>query len=194
MPILRKESDLYPDDLFAVPAGDLPWSVVHVRSRQEKLVARFLRTREVPFYLPQVERKVKRAGRTFTSHLPLFPGYVFVRRAPGLETIWQTNVIVAVLDVPDQDRLSEELGQIRLLQEAGATMTPLLPDFVPGDPVRITEGAFRDYVGVVVREKGALRLVVSVSILKKSVAVEFPRELLSPAPPQTSAPRRSARR
>lgn len=190
MPILRKESDLYPDDLFAIPPAGMPWVVAHVRSRQEKLVARFLRRHELPFYLPQVEQKIRRAGRTFSSHLPLFPGYVFVRRAPGLETIWRTNVVVSLIEVPDQAKLAAELAQIRELQEAGATLTPVLPELAPGDAVQITEGAFRDYVGVVVREKGTLRLIVSVSILRKSVAVEFPRDVLAPARPQTAVRRR----
>jgi len=45
--------------------------------------------------------------------------------------------------------------------------------------VRVEEGAFSGYTGVVTKERGALRLIVSVSILRKSVAVEFPREVLA---------------
>jgi hypothetical protein len=45
-----------------------------------------------------------------------------------------------------------------------------------GDLVDIKEGSFS--TGGVLQEHGALRLIVSVSILEKSVAVEFPREVL----------------
>jgi transcription antitermination factor NusG len=55
------------------------------------------------------------------------------------------------------------------------------PDLAVGDAVRITEGAFSGYVGVLAEERGALRLVVSVSILRKSVAVEFPRDFVAAA-------------
>jgi transcription antitermination factor NusG len=172
MPILQKESEIYPADLFEIEA---PWQVAHVRSRQEKVLARFLATHQKPFYLPQVDRVVKRDGRTFTSHLPLFSGYVFLRRVAGAEIIWRSNVVVSILDVPDQEQLTMELRQIRSLQERGAMLTPV-SDIAAGDAVRITEGAFRDYVGTVVREKGTSQLIISVTTLRKSVAVEFPRD------------------
>ena len=181
MPILRKESELFPENLFSLDPAAAPWIVFHVRSRQEKRLARFLGQHGLPFYLPQVEHSVRRSGRTFVSFLPLFPGYVFSRRAKGWESAWQSDVIVAVIEVPDQERIALELGQIRALQEAGAVLSPTPVSLSPGDAVRITDGAFRDYVGVVLREKGLARLVVSVSILRKAVAVEFPREVLAPA-------------
>jgi transcription antitermination factor NusG len=190
MPILRKESEIFPDGLFTDPAIAGPWAVAHVRSRQEKLFARFLRERGIPFYLPQVESRKKRGGRNFVSHLPLFPGYVFLRRTAGADVLWRSNVVAGVIDVEDQDRLALELRQIRSLQEAGAILTPDAPEIAPGDAVRITDGAFRDYVGVVVRERGALRLLVSVSIVRKTVAVEFPREVLTPV---AAAPARRRR-
>jgi len=180
MPILRKESEIFPEGLFADSELVAPWQVAHVRSRQEKVLARFLRERGIPFYLPQVEQKKSRAGRTFVSWLPLFPGYVFLRRVAGWDVAWKSNVIAGMIDVGDQDQLAMELRQIRSLQEAGAILTPDVPAIAPGDAVRITDGVFRDYVGVVVRERGTLRLLVSVSIVRKTVAVEFPRDVLTP--------------
>lgn len=179
MPILRKESDLYPANLFDIPTTEAPWEIVHVRSRQEKTVARILLDAEKPFYLPQIEQKKKTSQRTFVSHLPLFPGYVFVRRVSGLrETLWRTNAVANMLEVPDQEQLHEELLQIRNLQLSGAILTPEA-ELVPGDVVRIEHGVFRGYQGIVVEGRGSLRLVVSVSILKKCVSVEFPREALT---------------
>ena len=178
MPILPKETDIYPDDLFDVPTADAPWEIAHVRSRQEKAVARLLLDAGVPFYLPQIEQQSERAGRKFVSHLPLFPGYIFVRHVDGLrQTLWRTSAVAHMLEVADQAELTAELLQIRELQCRGAVLTPT-SDVVPGDAVRITEGAFRGYSGVVTEVRGALRLIVSVSALRKSIAVEFPRELL----------------
>ena len=54
-----------------------------LRSRQEKSVARLLLDGGMPFYLPQIKQTEKRSGRTFVSHLPLFPGYIFLRRVEG---------------------------------------------------------------------------------------------------------------
>lgn len=191
MPILRKESDIFPDDLFELSTDEAPWEIAHLRSRQEKSVARLLLDDEKPFYLPQIQQTKKSNGRTFVSHLPLFPGYIFMRRVDGLrQTLWRTNAVVQVIDVPDQAQLTAELQQIRELQAKGAVLTPPV-DLLPGDAVRITEGAFSGYSGIVMEERGSLRLVVSVSILKKSIAVEFPRELLTQVKPDTSGRNRS---
>ncbi|HEX6101228.1 MAG TPA: transcription termination/antitermination NusG family protein [Thermoanaerobaculia bacterium] len=179
MPILSKESDIFPEDLFDLPTAEAPWEIAHLRSRQEKAVARLLYDARKPFYLPQVKQTKKASGRTFISHLPLFPGYIFVRRVDGLrEALWRTSAVATMLDVPDQQQLGLELLQIRKLQTSGAILTPRL-ELVAGDAVRIEEGAFSGYMGVVVRERGSLRLIVSVSILKKSVEVEFPRHVLA---------------
>lgn len=180
MPVLRKETDVFPQNLFEIPTADAPWQIVHVRSRQEKVVARVLLHDAKPFYLPQLQQKKSRSNRTFVSHLPLFPGYVFVRRVEGVrETLWRTKAVSRMIEVADQERLAAELQQIRQLQASGAVLTPRI-EFTAGDPVRVTEGAFRGYVGIVTEERGSLRLIVSVSVLHRSVTVEFPRDFVEP--------------
>jgi transcription antitermination factor NusG len=187
MPILRKESDIFPEDLFDLPTEDAPWEIAHLRSRQEKSVARVLLDERMPFYLPQIQQTTKRAGRTLVSHLPLFPSYIFLRRVEGLrQALWRTSAVVTIMDVPDQAQLTAELLQIRKLQQQGALLTPNV-DLVRGDSVRITEGSFSGYEGIVTEVRGSLRLTVKVSILKKTISVEFPRELLDKV--KTSQPR-----
>jgi transcription antitermination factor NusG len=186
MPILPKESEIFPADLFEMPTAEAPWEIAHLRSRHEKSVARILLDGGKPFYLPQVEQKKKTSGRTFVSHLPLFPGYIFLRRVQGLrETLWRTNGVVKLLDVPDQAQLTGELRQIRQLQVSGAVLAPRA-GLVAGDAVRITEGAFAGYSGIVAEERGSLRLIVSVTTIGKSVDVEFPREILAQLIGQTT--------
>lgn len=178
MPILRKESDIFPDDLFDLPTTDAPWEIAHLRSRQEKSVARLLREGGKPFYLPQIEQTKKRSGRTFVSHLPLFPGYIFLRRVEGLrQTLFRVSAVANMIQVLDQAQLTAELLQIRQLQANGAILTARV-DLAPGDAVHIKEGVFSGYSGIVIEGRGSMRLIVSVSILKKSVTIEFPRELL----------------
>lgn len=190
MPILRKESDIFPENLFEMSTAEAPWAIAHLRSRQEKAVARLLYEDRKPFYLPQVRQTTKRSGRTFVSHLPLFPGYLFVRRVDGLrETLWRTSALVTMVDVPDQEQLHAELLQIRKLQLSGAVLAPVA-ELVPGDAVRIKEGAFAGYSGIVTEERGTMRLIVSVSILKKAVAVEFPRDVLTHVKRQNAGPER----
>ncbi|MGK2858889.1 MAG: transcription termination/antitermination protein NusG [Thermoanaerobaculia bacterium] len=219
MPILKREPDLFPADLFDLPAESRPWSVAHVRSRQEKALARYLHQKQIPFYLPQTENEIitkiaplssraKRGtsqgsteeipnadlpaspgqsrnraiekSRIRLSHLPLFPGYVFLRHSLDERlVVRQSDVIVSLLEVTDQFALAGELGQLRDLQAAGASLIPC-PWIGVGDAVKITEGSFKGYRGVVVREHGRERLIVSIDLVRQSVAVDFNREMLAP--------------
>jgi transcription termination/antitermination protein NusG len=180
MPLLKWNVDLFPASLFELPESDFPWWVAHVRSRQEKALARNLFPLEVPFYLPQREKRIRRAGRAFVSYIPLFPGYLFFRgSAAQRSAALRSNLIVKVLEVTDQGLLAQELLQIRRLQETGADLVPY-HDLVPGDAVRVIDGSFKGYTGVVLRTRGRVRLLVSISMLRQAVAVEFEREVVAP--------------
>jgi transcription antitermination factor NusG len=181
MPLLPREPELFPEEIFDLSATDSPWRVAHVRSRQEKRLARHLIEHGVPFYLPQGQRRHESGGRVRTAYLPLFPGYVFFRgdREAALAT-WRSGVAATLIDVDDQQLLDAELRQIRELTRAGAVLAPH-EILVAGDPVRVTSGAFAGYTGIIEREKGGERLIVRLSLLRKAVAVEFPRGFVKKA-------------
>lgn len=182
MPLLKRESDIFPASLFELSSAEIPWWVAHVRSRQEKALARYLRPLDVPFYLPQLEHRLSGA-RVRTSFLPLFPGYLFFRGSASERlAALRSNLIVKVLEVRDQDLLDVELAQLHALQRSGATLNPREP-LAPGDAVRITEGPFQGYLGVVVRGAEKPRLVVSISVLRKAVSVELDRAAVALVPP-----------
>lgn len=182
VPILKAEPDLFPPELFELSLEAEPWWVAHLRSRQEKLAAREARARGVPYFLPLREQKVRRRGRTVVSYLPLFPGYLFFRGDPERRMeLLRTNLCVRVLEVQDQPAIDEDLGQIRRLQLLGLPLVPN-PGITLGDPVRITEGFFRGFLGRVVAEKGRENLVVTVRFLQRAVSVEASREQLVTAP------------
>lgn len=178
MPLLSREAEVLPADLFSLPLDRHPWGVAHVRSRQEKAVARHLAQSGIPFYLPTTMVSRKRGGRTYTSYLPLFAGYVFHRaEREQRDLIWRSNVVANLLEVTNQEQLADELLQLRTLQEAGASLRPY-QQLLPGDPVRIVEGVFAGYTGVVIRDRGLDRLVIRVSLVRQAVSVEFGREVL----------------
>ena len=181
MPLLKRGPEIYPPVLFDAEGDRGPWFVAHTRSRQEKALARQLLPLEVSFYLPLSEKVTRRQGRTFTSHLPLFPGYLFLRGSTGERiAALRSNLIVRILEVADQSLLDEELRSLRMLQLAGASFSPFA-SFAPGDPVQVTSGPFMGCPATVLRQHGQWRLVVSVSILQRSVAVELDRASVTPA-------------
>jgi transcription antitermination factor NusG len=179
VPLLKKGPEVFPQDLFDVSPGESAWTVAHTRSRQEKVLARHLEILGIAHYLPQYERQIRRSGRRFLSYLPVFPGYVFLRpEASARVEVFRSGVVVRLLEVRDQDLLHAELRQLRALQEAGAELIPYT-DLAVGESVRIVEGPFRGYRGEILRAPSGPRLIVSVSMLRRSVAVEFDRSSLA---------------
>lgn len=184
MPILKPEPDLFPEDLFTLPPERFPWWVVYVRSRQEKLLARECRSRELPFYLPLCERRSPRDRRGRIAYVPLFTGYLFARgdlEHERLELL-KTNLCLQILAVPDQEALAADLAQVRRLQEMGVPLVPW-PELTRGSAVRIAEGPFLGMTGRVTKVKGKSRFVVSVRFIHRSVSVELERDALVPADP-----------
>jgi hypothetical protein len=205
LPLLKREPEIYPVDLFGpLPEGQAEaaealagcaprpsaagrsalagrWCVAYVRSRQEKGLARHLLQSDVPFYLPQREHRMRAGDRWRVSHLPLFTGYVFFRGGAGERLkARKSNLVVSLLDVTDEAGLERELRSLWLLQLTGAPLVPH-PYLGPGDEVEVVEGPLRGYQGRVVREKGKLRLIVSITLLRQSVAAELDRAALAPA-------------
>ena len=177
VPILKREPDVYPASIFEI---DQPWFVAHVRSRQEKALARYLQQYEIAYYLPQMEKKTRRNGRTIVSYLPLFGGYVFFKgTADDSGRAVRSHLIANLLEPNDQQGLTAELRQLHELQITDKKLVPY-PYIGTGDEVMITDGAFKGFRGVVVRERGAERLVVSVTFIHQSVAVEVDREFIRP--------------
>lgn len=177
MPILKREPDLFPANIFELSE---PWWVAHLRSRQEKLFARHLAQRGIAYYLPQAEKRVRRSNRTFTSYIPLFPGYVFFRGEKADTAVaLRTNVVVKILTPYDQATIQDELRQIHDLQLLNGRLTPH-PHLHTGDAVVITEGVFAGFRGVIIKERSTERLVVSVSFIRQSVSVEIDREAIRP--------------
>ena len=181
VPILKREPDFLPETLFDLTPDRFPWWVVHVRSRQEKVLARECRQRRIPFYLPLKEHKNRRDPRHRISWLPLFPGYVFVRgdlEHERLELL-KTNLCVRVLAVLDQEGLGHDLEQVRQLQALGLPLRAH-PGLKEGSVVKIAEGPFEGMTGLVSSLKGKRRFIVSVRFIHRSVLVELDRDELVP--------------
>jgi transcription antitermination factor NusG len=178
MPILPRQRDVFPADLFnaAPPAGDetARWVAFYTLSRREKDLMRKLEAAAVPFYAPLIRRRLRSAGgRTRESYVPLFAGYVFSRvdddqRRAALAT----NTIARWLPIVDEARLIDDLRTIKRLID---TDQPLAPEarIEPGQQVRVRSGPMRGIEGIVVRRQGTQRLVVAVQFLNQGASVEL---------------------
>ena len=178
MPILSQEPDLYPedllDDLQVAEGADFQWCVVHTRPRQEKTLARKLRSLKISHYIPQAEKKYRSPnGRKRTSYAPLFPGYAFVYCNEEQKLgIYTTNSIAKLMDVVDGEQLTFDLQQIRRLVEAGKPLTRV-EHMTPGTLVRVKSGPFADFEGQIMKQRSSDRLLVAVNYLQQGVTIEL---------------------
>ena len=81
MSFVLSNTTIYPCDLleeFGALEGERRWCVAYTKVRQEKRLAEDLTSREVPFYLPLIERSHMYRGRRLRSQEPLFGSYVFL--------------------------------------------------------------------------------------------------------------------
>jgi transcription antitermination factor NusG len=139
----------------------------------ERTAAEHLAYRGYEYFLPLWPQRTQRAGKD--SEEPLFPGYVFCRydgsvRPPIITTPGVTRIVgfdgtPAFID-------EEEITAIKRTLTAGQPVRQMSA-FRAGMPVVITAGPFRGVRGTIVGQDGRQYLVVSVTLLQRSVAVEL---------------------
>jgi transcription antitermination factor NusG len=158
------------------------WFAIYVRSHFERTVEHCLRGKGYPAFSPFYQTIRKRSGRTKRLDLPLFPGYVFCsfnpqNRLPVLTTPGIVNILGSG-NVPEPVKLSE-IRSIQTVAESGQAVKPW-PFLKEGQKIRIEAGPLSGTEGTLVRVKNEVRLVVSVTLLQRSVAVELDQEMVRP--------------
>lgn len=159
------------------------WFAVYTTSRHEKRVEQHFGAREIEHYLPlyRVQRRWS-DGSKVTLDLPLFPGYIFVRiRHSERVRVLEVPGVLAL--VGGTARAPAPLPEAEI--EALRSGLPLRraephPFLRVGQKARIRSGALAGMVGVVVRKKNSLRVVLTLEQIMQSIAVEVEEENLIP--------------
>lgn len=150
------------------------WFAAYTQPNHEKSVARQMSERAIPHYLPLYESVRQWKDRKMRLDLPLFPGYVFVRTPlqNRLKVIQVPSVIRLVGFGGEPAAIPEaELMVIRTCLDHDCKLQPH-PALQAGQRVRITRGPLTGIEGILVRKKGISRLVLSIGIITRAVAVE----------------------
>ena len=160
------------------------WFAIRTSPRWEFRASSELALRGLETYLPLRHVKRNWSDRVKIIDQPLFPGYLFGRfhladrvrvlQAPGVKQI----VGVGNTPAPISD---SELENLRTLVSANTLLVPW-PYLGAGQRIRIDHGPLAGVEGFVVRaDQGALRIVVSVDLLQRSVATEIDRSSIGSA-------------
>lgn len=156
-------------------AAGSPWFALSVKSRYEKIVANFLACKGYESFLPLYKARRQWSDRIKETEVPLFPGYLFCRfdihnRLPILMIPGVQHVVGgAQLPRPIDD---DEMNALQTVINTGLSRQPH-PFLQVGDRVKIECGSLAGVEGILLQVKGRHRLVLSVSLLQRSVAVDI---------------------
>jgi len=154
-----------------------PWFAILVKTGREKTANLLLENAGYECFLP-VNRSTRRwSDRTKLIDVPLFPGYLFCRVNPHNRlTVLMTPGVLQIVGVGKTPIpvAEEEIAAIQRVQTSGLSAMPW-PYMQVGNFAEILEGPLRGLTGLVVKIKSGVKLVLSVSLLQRSVAVEVER-------------------
>jgi len=163
-------------------SGQSAWYALQVRTKHERIVAEFMRGKDFEWFLPLYKTRKFWSDRIKEIDTPLFPGYLFCRfdaqkRLPILTTPGVIQIVgYNRVPVPVDD---SEIAAIQTLVTSGLSNQPW-PYIHVGDRVEIHSGPLRGLTGILTEFKGKHKLIVSVTLLQRSVAVEIDSAFVAP--------------
>jgi transcription antitermination factor NusG len=161
------------------------WFALQVRTRWEGSTAVLLSGKGYQTFLPTYKTRKRWKGRVREVDSALFPGYVFCnfdaqKRLPILVTPGVISVVgQGRIPLPVDDG---EMAAIQAIVSSGFRAEPW-PFLELGQRIRIEQDVLRGLEGILINFKGNHRIVVSVSLLRRSVALEIDRSCVRPVGP-----------
>jgi transcription antitermination factor NusG len=150
------------------------WYAIYTRHQHEKSVAHSLTTKGFDVFLPLYTTAHRWKDRTKVISLPFFPCYVFLNggldRPLDIATTPGISALVSCSGRPAEIPL-REIEDVRRAVASGVGVEPH-PLLRCGDWVRIKCGSLEGLEGILMRKRNVYRLVLSVGMLGKAVAME----------------------
>jgi transcription antitermination factor NusG len=149
------------------------WFALKVRVRSEQAAQLGLCSKGIRCYLPLHRERRRYTDRMKTVEAAMFPGYLFCQVTPEhLKAVLSVPVVQYLVGdrdgptpIPDQ-----EMASLQKVVSSGAAEPTPYPE--KGLPVRVRVGNLDDISAIVLRRNSKTRLVVSVELLCRSVALE----------------------
>jgi transcription termination/antitermination protein NusG len=175
-------SRVEPPKSTSLEEGSLAWYAVYTHCRHEARVEAALQHSGVETYLPWITTPSRRRDRRRLLTVPLFPGYLFVHSNPeaaGFVDILRVPGVVRVLGFKNGPAPvpATTIESIQTIVSSNQPFYPW-PPLKTGTIVRVMEGPLAGVIGVVQGRTRKRRLIVSVELFRRAVAVELDREAL----------------
>jgi transcription antitermination factor NusG len=158
------------------------WYAAYTIARHEKCVARQMEERGIEYFLPLYRSIHRWKDRRKQVELALFPSYIFVHMAltDRLRVLQLPSVVYLVSFNGRPVPLPEsEITALRGAATGNVCLEPH-PYLKIGRRVRVCSGPMAGLDGVLLREKERLRVVLSIDLIMRSVAVEVDRADIAP--------------
>lgn len=156
------------------------WYALSVSARHEKSVAKLLAQKGYETFLPLFVNRHLYGRRAREFELPLFPGYVFCRfPAAARLPILTTPGVIQIVGTGREPVDEAEMEAVRRAITAGARTAPCAY-WSSGQKRRVQDGPLAGIEGIVMSTRPA-RVVLSISLLRRSVLVEIEAEKVARA-------------
>lgn len=160
------------------------WYALYTRSRQEERAAHYLASCSFNVFVPRVEVWRTHRNKRLKVLRPMFPGYIFVetdfQRDSRLQIV-RSPYVVRILGYGDEPSPvpREQVESLQIIVNSGIPVNPH-PYLQIGQRVRVTTGALRDVVGILVEKRNARKLVISVDMMNRAVMVDVDVSMVEP--------------
>jgi transcription antitermination factor NusG len=172
---MKRLTEIPESSIASAQNDNLPWYALQVQAKREQIVHRALEQKGYELFFPTYVVSRRWSDRMKQIRLPLFPGYIFCRLDPNdrLPVLTTQGVVQLVGHGKRPVPVAEE--EIASLKTILKSALPCMPwsSFVPGNQVVIESGPLMGVQGVLLECRNSDRLVVSVELLNRAVAVEI---------------------
>lgn len=159
------------------------WYAIRIQAKYEQLASSALRGKGYEEFLPLYRSRRRWSDRIKEIEVPLFPGYLFCRFAvrDRLLPILTSPGVISIVGagktpVPVSD---EEIAALQAVVRSGLPVRPW-PCLTVGSRVFIHSGPLAGIEGICLNVDKVFRLLVSIPLLQRSIAVEIEREWVRP--------------
>ncbi len=189
------DEDVSPDDSSEAREEkavnkNLKWYVIHAFTGYEKRVGRYIEgllTRKYDdrvgkILIPTMDVSSTRRGKKTTRKKILYPGYVFVQLELDEEMVMDIRAMTNVSGFPPMNKSypaplsEEEVGRLKGQVDGSEKTKVYRISFRVGQTVRVTDGPFKNFTGVVESinpDRGRVRVIVTVLGRKAPIEIDF---------------------